>query len=244
MNGAKAAKRGIALVLTTAMAAGLMVVAGATPASAGHNLGVHWAGSSYPINLRPVNSFSPGFREAGVSGLVVTQWNRSVKFNNVQRFWRNGADLRRRCPWVAGSVRMCDYNWGRTGWAGVARIRSSGSHIRQVKVQINNFYGTSRSYRTHVLCHEFGHALGLAHQANGNHSCMDDSSAGWDELSPNRHDYRMLRRIYDHRHRSASASGDGDLSHRGADSADPNRTVTELPNGDMLITYILPAPTG
>jgi hypothetical protein len=89
-----------------------------------------------------------------------------------------------------------------------------------------------------VLCQEYGHVLGLNHQANGNHSCMDDSSQGWDELTPNSHDYDMLVSIYNHTHsnRALPATTHVDSA---SSNADVNRTVTQLPNGDLLITFII-----
>lgn len=215
----------------------------ATPASAGHSWnGYHWPTSSYPINLNPINSFSDGFRSTGIATDVIADWNRSTRFANTQRYGDNDAGTRSNCPYPSGkSFRMCDYNWGATGWAGIAQIHVNGSHILDGRVRVNNYYGTSNSYRRHVLCQEVGHILGLDHQANGNNSCMDDSSAGWDEMRPNAHDYEMLERIYDHRHTSLAATASVNTS-TAHSHACPNQTVTRLADGSLLIEYILPAP--
>jgi len=214
-----------------------------TPATASHSWnGYHWSTGSYPINLDPTNSLSDGFRDTGISTDVNADWNRSSRFANTQRFGANDATTRSDCPYPAGrSYRMCDYNWGATGWAGLAQIHINGNHITDGRVRVNNYYGTSNSYRRHVLCQEVGHVLGLDHQASGNNSCMDDSSAGWDELHPNAHDYEMLERIYDHRHTSlAATAGTGERTlHREVCS---NRTVTRLADGTLLVELFLPPP--
>jgi hypothetical protein len=229
----------------------LATVAPAAPARAGHSWnGYHWAAGSYPINLRPVNSFSDGFRDQDVARAVNVDWNRSGKFENSQRGGANGRDTRRTCPYVAGSVRMCNFDYGATGWAGVAQIVVSGRHILRGRVKINDHYGTSTSYRRHVHCQEFGHILGLDHQADGNHSCMDDSSLGWDELRPNEHDYRMLARIYDHTHSGApQVTRETTVqSHAGGVTTLPptpsSVTTTRLPSGELLITYALAPSRG
>lgn len=228
-------RRAFVLLTTTLLAlAGL-----SAPASAGHNWnGYHWSTGSYPINLRPVNSFGDGFRSQGVAAAVNDDWNRSTRFQNVQRIGNNSAETRRTCPYVSGSVRMCNYNYGATRWAGLAEIVVSGNHILRGRTKVNDYYGTSRSYRRHVHCQEFGHILGLDHQADGNSSCMDDSSQGWDELTPNAHDYAMLENIYDHRHSSApQVAGETTVG-----SHHTTVTTRRLASGELLITYTLAPP--
>lgn len=236
------------VALTSVTSALMAVVFTAAPATAGHSWnGYHWSANSYPLDLNPINSLGPSFRDQGVATDVIADWNRSVKFANDQRFGDNDAGTRQNCPYPSGkSFRMCNYNHGANGWAGLAQIHLSGNHIVDGRARVNDYYGTGYNYRRHVLCQEVGHVLGLDHQANGNPSCMDDSSAGWDNLRPNDHDYEQLLRIYDHHHSpppATTAERAAGPSH--ADVHLPvEYSVTRLANGDLLVTYVLRPPPG
>lgn len=233
----------VLIAALTGITSALVAVAfTAAPATAGHSWnGYHWSANSYPLDLHPINSLGSTFRDQGVATDVNADWNRSVKFANDQRFGNNDAGTRQNCPYPSGSFRMCNYNWGATGWAGLAQIRLNGNHIVEGRARVNDYYGSSYNYRRHVLCQEVGHVLGLDHQANGNASCMDDSSAGWDNLRPNDHDYEQLLRIYDHRHGTlAISAGPVSGAATGTDiGGGAERTITRLPGGDLLVTFVL-----
>jgi len=76
------------------------------------------------------------------------------------------------------------YNYGGTGWAGLATVEGTydnhGKHITQCKARYNTYYNkpwwdpgwwtTSDSeWRRGVYCQEIGHCLGLSHSDDG---CM------------------------------------------------------------------------
>lgn len=70
-----------------------------------------------------------------------------------------------------------DYDYGDTGWAGrwtcVNKQYVSGiDNCKAAKIQIHTDHinGSNTNYDKAVLCHEHGHALGLAH--NGGSTCM------------------------------------------------------------------------
>ena len=107
------------------------------------------------------------------------------------------------CTAPSGAVRVCNYSYGSTGWAGLAQIwPDSGGHITRANTKVNDTYlGSSANtpWRRHVMCQEVGHDWGLGHTSeNGSsqNTCMDyyrnTSSSDWTSTGPNQHDFDQL----------------------------------------------------
>jgi len=69
-------------------------------------------------------------------------------------------------------------DYGQTGWAGQTWCTDPGPGdvCHHWVVQINKYGGPfDQDYREHIVCHEFGHTMGLRHYPNGTSaSCMRD----------------------------------------------------------------------
>ena len=118
------------------------------------------------------------------------------------------------CTAPTGAVRVCNYSYGSTGWAGLAQVwPDSAGHIQRANSKMNDSYMGSTSnnpWRRHVMCQEVGHDFGLGHTStNGSsqNTCMDyyrnTSNSDWTSTGPNQHDFDQL--IMQH-HASAAFS--------------------------------------
>ncbi len=132
-------------------------------------------------------------------------WNDSAVLALTITAGSNTTTTRSTCPAVNGAVRVCNYNYGSTGWLGLASINTvSGSttHIAWGTSKMNDTYfasGYPNTEKRHVMCQEVGHDFGLGHTSeNGTsqNTCMDyysnTSSTDWQSTGPNQHDFDQL----------------------------------------------------
>ena len=181
-----------------------------TVANASHSWGgYHWGRTSNPFTLKLGNNTSGTWKN--LLGTVSADWSKSTALDTSIVA---GGTTARRCRPTLGRDEVCNYNYGNTGWLGVAQIWVYGDgHIAQGTVRNNDYYFGSSTYKynneaekLHVICQEIGHTLGLDHQSTDGSSlntCMDYyyNTSGADTLStkPNAHDYDELDNfIYAH----------------------------------------------
>ena len=165
--------------------------------------GYHWARTSNPFTVKLGNN-------------VTSQWTSFL--NTASADWTNSAVLdttivaggsqRSRCNSSKGRVEVCNYEYGTTGWLGIASISINGEHITAGTVKLNDTYYAQAQYNTPawralVMCQEVGHTFGLAHQdenfGNANlNTCMDYTNLPDSNQHPNTHDYDQLVSIYSH----------------------------------------------
>ena len=163
--------------------------------------GYHWnRNSSNPINIRYKDNLSANWKP--FLKFAATEWSKSnvVKLSVLEQ--KRTTD----CNPIDGYVVVCNGDYGKTDWLGLARIWiMDNKHIVKGTIQINDYYFKMPYFNTtaeknHVLCHEVGHTLGLAHAANTNiarGTCMD-YSMDLGSQKPNAHDYKQLETIYNH----------------------------------------------
>jgi len=168
----------------------------------------HWARTSNPMNINLVrhlsiqpNIWPPGYWMAKLG------WNTSSKVNFVTVVGSNSAGVRSACSAVAGEVQVCHYNYGSTGWSGLASINFDGSsHITQATAKMNEYYSWKQDSRQSVTCQEIGHTLGLGHQDTNSFNtnlgtCMDYTSSPLavpNNIALNQHDLNQLNSMYTH----------------------------------------------
>ena len=184
------------------------VVVLVTPAVANHSWGnYHWARKANPFTL------SLGDNVSGVWDTHLraasTDWNVSAYVQTVVQPGRTRNA--RTCKATAGRVEVCNAAYGQNGWLGIASIWTSGDHITQGTVKLNDTYFNMAQYNTAswrqlVTCQEVAHTFGLDHQDetfnNPNlGTCMDytnNPDGPPSNVHPNAHDFEQLETIYTH----------------------------------------------
>lgn len=195
-------------------------------AEASHSWGgYHWARTASPFTLTLGDNVS-GVWDTHLRSVSV-DWNSdpAVAFSGsglakiINTAVVAGTLNPRTCKAVAGTVQVCNSNYGNTGWLGIAQIWASGTHITQGTAKMNDTYFNTAKYnnpawRNLVMCQEVAHTFGLDHQDEvfGNvnlGSCMDYTNApaggllggfnyGPTNEHPNFHDFEELGIIYAH----------------------------------------------
>jgi len=187
-------------------AAGLAVFVSTAVVHADHAWGdYHWARTAPEFTLKIGDNVS-----AGWDPFLITASNDWSLSNVLNTIIVPGKNLTRQktCRAVAGQAEICNAKYGNNGWLGIASIWSSGSHIVQGTVKMNDTYFATAAYNTPawkslVLCQEIGHIFGLSHQDENFSNtplgtCMDYSNNPVPNQHPNQHDYDMLETIYAH----------------------------------------------
>lgn len=210
--------------------AAIILLAPLTPANANHSWnGYHWARTASPFTVtvgsnvsatwlpvlqNAVGSLNMSNSAGGYWSLPSHTAGGIIVANPVRTKLVTGSTAPRTCKPKSGTVQACNASYGFTGWLGVAQVWTSGSHITQATVKLNDSYFklstyNSSDWRATVACQEIGHAFGLDHQdenqtntdlvdANGAQTCMDYTSTPQGNGQPNFHDYEELATIYSH----------------------------------------------
>jgi hypothetical protein len=192
------------------LTASLVVVVFAAALSASHSWGgYHWARTTPQFTLKLGDNLTTSIWR-GHLAQTSSDWNsgNSPLLTSVV-----AGQSRKRCSMVAGTTQVCNDNYGRNGWLGLASINIiNGTHITQGTAKMNDTYFSTSTYnnpneREHVMCQEVAHTFGLDHQSEDGSSlntCMDyfsntGANAG-SSLStrPNAHDFEELKTIYAH----------------------------------------------
>lgn len=189
-------RRHVILILCLLATAGLVV----PRAGAGHRFGGHWRDAGGEVNVRFIDSAQDSWTTVMLA--AAAEWSESDAVNAVIEPGSDARDVRRKCPPATGAVRICNFNYGATGWVGYTTAVVKGKHFVRVSIKLNSTYLGKKNRK--VMCHEMGHGLGLGHRAEPS-SCMKQGSA---QAHPDGHDYRMLERIYSHSHALAAETAD------------------------------------
>lgn len=192
-----------------------------TAAQADHSWGgYHWARTTNSFDLTIVNSTTSDW-DAYVSQ-ATSDWSASLVLNMVEdTSGSTSSRVRRQCKGGSGQVRICNLEYGYTGWLGIAGISiDTNGHITTGYTKLNDSYFNSSYYNTFswkqgVTCQELGHDVGLAHQDEDFNnaplfSCMDYQDPLYEY--PNDHDYEELNLIYDHVDTYDSYAGSGSVA--------------------------------
>ena len=192
-------------LIAAAAVAAVALGAGALPADANHAwAGYHWARTSNPFMLKLGDNVSSQWD--GILATTSSDWSASSVLNTATV--AGAVTNLKRCPATPGRVEVCNTTYGSNGWLGIASVWTSGGHITQGTVKVNDTYFSRSPYNTVawrnlVMCQEVGHTLGLDHQdesfSNANlGTCMDYTNSPGTNQHPNAHDYAQLESIYAH----------------------------------------------
>lgn len=214
--------------------------------------GYHWARTSNEVTLNLSSNLSPTW--VSYLGTASSDWNLSSVLETTVT---QGSKNPKRCQPTLGKVEVCNSNYGKNGWLGIAQIWVSGGHITQAVVKLNDSYFNMAkyntvSYRHLVMCQEVGHTFGLNHQdenqTNQNlGTCMDYTSNPSGPPSnehPNAHDYEQLESIYAHLDTTTviSQQSEIDPNQWGQLRAANNNSqsfVFDLGNEEFVLTHVL-----
>jgi len=219
------------LLITAAASAVILTGMTAAPAQANHAWGsYHWSTTNGVVAKTIYSSLTSDW-----SGNLTTannDWNVSTHLQNTVVAGPTDSVSRKKCTMVAGAIKVCNAAYGNNGWAGLASINISGSHITQGTAKMNDTYeaGAPAAERQGVMCQEVGHDFGLGHQdenfTNANlGTCMDYTNDWSTNQKPNQHDWDQLNTIYNH---ADSASP--------AKQASSTHGVTRISTGDTVTT--------
>lgn len=188
--------------------------------------------------------------------VAIEDWNVSNHLSLTLVSGDTGKGTRKRCNADSGTIRVCNAEYGQTGWLGIAGISVSGDHIVAGYSKMNDTYFSdpARNYNTEawrqlVVCQEIGHDFGLGHQdenfdnANLN-TCMDYTSNPESNQHPNSHDYEELaiETMYGHIHSPDNGGGGGNDG--GGGCFPPNHPSCRGGNGINASDFDNPAEWG
>ncbi len=134
-------------------------------------------------------------RRIVVENKLGPEWNETVRVQAAA--WRRAYPKLRfkvihkpgRCRWRKGAIVICQQAIP-DAYAAWADTRRKGREITKVRIEVQNPTYVSAG----LLCHEFGHALGLKHNQAGSESCVGGTTVT--ASTPGPYDRRSLRRLY------------------------------------------------
>lgn len=113
------------------------------------------------------------------------------------------------CTRVAGVMKVCNGNFGDTGWLGINEIeleyasRNSVGYIISSVAKMNEYYLNNADYykRQYTMCHEIGHGFGLPHTDENFYNsdtgnCLDYTNFPQNNLHPGEVNMDRLKLIY------------------------------------------------
>ena len=212
--------------MTKWLVAGAAVAAVATPVLASHSWGTyHWKRTTSQLTVPVGDNVDSRWDSYLVT--AVNDWNQSTV---IQSPLVAGSTNPKNCRGVAGTIQVCNGNYGQTGWLGIASISISGGHISQGTTKLNDTYFNTAQYNTPswralVTCQEIGHDYGLGHQdenfsTDSTNSCMDYTNQPSGNEHPDAHDYEQLLTIYNHMESAAMVVGGPGRGSMGAETGD------------------------
>ena len=145
------------------------------------------------------------------------------------------------CEPVEGVMKVCNGQYGETGWLGINEIVTSvpEGYIQSSVAKMNEFYliDASETEKQYTICHEMGHGFGLAHTDENFYNpdlgnCLDYTSSPENNQHPGTINYDTLARVYgvlDPEVANAGAAFDNDLS----DTTNNYKEDGELDDGNV-----------
>jgi hypothetical protein len=155
-----------------------------------------------------------GGLELELQNALTDEWQ--SYFNEAVTDWESGAPdalslstkqitAESKCSPVNGVMKVCNGDYGDTGWRGINEFSTSGNNrIISSVAKMNEFYLSpdDTDERQYTMCHEIGHGFGLPHTDENFYNptlgnCLDYTEIRKsDNLKPGQVNYDKLARIY------------------------------------------------
>ena len=190
----------------------------------------HWARTTSSFDLVVINSTTSEWD--GFVAQAIADWSYSEMLNMVEDpSGSTNKRVRRQCKGQQGNIRICNLDYGQTGWLGIAGISvDANGHITTGYTKLNDTYFSQpfydESWMQSVTCQELGHNIGLGHQDEDFNnvslfSCMDYQNPPYP--FPNAHDYEQLELMYGHLDSYDSYNDGGDSGGNNGCNAPPGK---------------------
>ena len=192
--------------------AGLGEVVG--PVGEGNNAAVaQWDDSSdyKGLNLELHNALDETWQDTFF--IVVDEWeagsptpsDTTGDFVDPLKLSTKNIDVDNACSPIEGVMKVCNGNYGETGWLGINELITSVPQniIQNSVAKMNEFYLYNADVieRQYTMCHEMGHGFGLAHTDEnffnadlGN--CLDYTNFPKNNLHPDTPNFETLANLY------------------------------------------------
>jgi hypothetical protein len=169
------------------------------------------------LGSNATNEWDNGRR--GEGGLDLTIENAldddwKVEFDAAIGDWENGSpdaltltttrvDVDHNCTQKTGVMKVCNGNYGATGWLGINEVLIQSGFIFSSVAKMNEYYLLNAEYveRQYTMCHEIGHGFGLPHTDENFYNadlgnCMDYTDNPEANMRPDVTNYNRLASVY------------------------------------------------
>ncbi|CAJ1945878.1 unnamed protein product [Cylindrotheca closterium] len=168
-----------------------------------HRSGQRWARTARSFKLGVIKSVTNSGPNdwLGNWDWAIDSWSQSKVLDLVTVRGATDYQTRLDCPAREGYIRVCNNDYGRTSWRGMARwsfqlYDGKPGLIYQCTVRLND--RTDTDYERKWLGHEIGHCLGLDHTSTSGQSdnSVMDYSVAPTSIGPSPKDLAVLESVY------------------------------------------------
>jgi len=172
-------------------------------AAGDHRSGQRWARTTQSFKLGVIKSVTNSGPNdwLGNWDWAMNAWSQSKVLDLVTVRGETDFQTRLDCPAKEGYIRVCNNDYGRTSWRGMARwsfqlYDGRPGLIYQCTVRLND--RTDTDYEKKWLSHELGHCLGLDHTSTSGQSdnSVMDYSVAPASIGPSQKDLDVLESMY------------------------------------------------